>query len=195
MSCPPLILASGSPYRRTLLDRLRLPYTAVSPVIDESPLPEEAPDALALRLAGEKARKVAQTHTDALIIGSDQVAVLDGIGLGKPGGHEQALQQLARMQGKAVTFHTALCVLDATTGRRWLENVPTTVYFRNFTIAQAERYLRAEKPYDCAGSAKIEGLGIVLVERVVSDDPTALIGLPLIALVSLLQQAGMEVLG
>jgi len=171
-----------------------MPYTAVAPVIDESPLPQEAPDALALRLAAEKARKVAQWHNDALIIGSDQVAVLNGMRLGKPGDYEQARQQLAEMRGQAVIFHTAVCLLDASTGRTWLENVPTTVHFRNFTIAQAERYLQAEEPYDCAGSAKIEGLGIVLVERVLTDDPTALIGLPLVALVSLLQQAGMEVL-
>jgi 7-methyl-GTP pyrophosphatase len=193
VSRPPLILASSSAYRRALLDRLRIPYTTVAPAIDESPVPDEAPDALALRLAKEKALKVASLHPDALIIGSDQVAVLNNMRLGKPGNYENARQQLMRMRGEATIFHTAICLLHAPTGSAWLKNIPTTVYFRNFTNAQAEHYLKSEQPYDCAGSAKVEGFGIVLIERIVSDDPTALIGLPLMALVTMLQQAGVDV--
>lgn len=193
MSPRRLILASSSSYRRALLDRLRIPYTALSPAIDETPLPQEAPDALALRLAKEKADAVGRAHPDALVIGSDQVAVLNGVCLGKPGGYEQALDQLRSMRGQAVVFHTALCLLDTIAHECRLCDVPTTVYFRDFSLSQAERYLEVEKPYDCTGSAKIEGLGIVLVERMMTDDPTALIGLPLMALVTMLQQAGVQV--
>jgi septum formation protein len=189
-----LVLASSSPYRRLLLERLRVPYSSASPDLDESPLPGEAPPHTAVRLAEAKARAVAARFPGAIVIGSDQVAVLDGAPLGKPGSHAAALAQLLAMRGRSVVFHTALCVLDAARGTCRTEDVPTTVQFREYSDAQAERYLELEKPYDCAGSAKIEAMGIALVEKVVSTDPTALIGLPLIALVSLLREAGVEVL-
>lgn len=166
----------------------------MAPGIDESPRPGECHDALALRLAEEKARAVAAAHAGAIVVGSDQVAVLDGNILGKPGTHEAALGQLLASRRRAVVFHTAVCVVNA--GRTAeVVNVPTTVYYRDYTEAQARRYLELEQPYDCAGSAKIEGLGIALVERVESTDPTALIGLPLIALVGMLQRAGVPLPG
>jgi septum formation protein len=189
-----LVLASSSPYRRLLLERLRVPYSSASPELDESPLAGEAPPHTAVRLAEAKARAVAARFPGAIVIGSDQVAVLDGAPLGKPGTHAAALAQLLAMRGRSVVFHTALCVLDPARGTCRTDEVPTTVQFREYSHAQAERYLEIEKPYDCAGSAKIEAMGIALVEKVVSTDPTALIGLPLIALVSLLREAGVEVL-
>jgi septum formation protein len=189
-----LVLASSSPYRRLLLDRLRVPYSTASPDLDESPLPGEAPPQTAVRLAAAKARAVAARFPDAVVIGSDQVAVLDGVPLGKPGTHEAALAQLMAMRGRSVVFHTAVCVLDAARQTCRTEDVPTTVQFREYSDVQAKRYLELEQPYDCAGSAKIEAMGIVLVEKVVSTDPTAIIGLPLIALVSLLREVGVEVL-
>lgn len=189
-----LVLASSSIYRRQLLERLRLPFTVAAPQIDESPLSGEAPRATALRLAGLKALALAAVHRDALIIGSDQVAVLDGTPLGKPGCRDAALAQLAAVRGREVVFHTALCLLDAATGKREIADVPTTVRYRDYTEGQALRYLDLEQPYDCAGSAKIEALGIALVERVDSTDPTALVGLPMIALVGMLKRAGIEVL-
>jgi septum formation protein len=189
-----LVLASSSPYRRSLLERFRLPFSAVSPDIDEAALAGERPQATALRLAETKARAIAVVHPDAHIIGSDQVAVLDGKSLGKPEAHDAALAQLLAVRGRSVVFHTAVCLLDARSGACQLEDVPTTVHFRRYTVAQAARYLEIEKPYDCAGSAKIESLGIALVERVDSTDPTALIGLPLIALASMLKHVGIEVL-
>lgn len=194
-----LILASGSAYRRELLARLRLPFTVVSPDIDETSLPKESPEATALRLAQAKAEAIAEKNNDAIIIGSDQVAVLDGVHIGKPGNHENALAQLVKMQGRSVTFHTALCVLDA---RKYpeknaiqLRNITTRVAFRNLPISQLDAYLRIEQPYDCAGSAKNEGLGIILIESINSDDPTALTGLPLIALTGMLSQAGVSFFG
>ena len=189
-----LVLASSSAYRRALLARLSLPFSVASPDVDESPLKGEAPQATALRLAERKARAVAAGYPGALIIGSDQVAVLDGNPLGKPGTHEAALAQLVAMRGRSVVFHTALCLLEAANGRCEVEDVMTVVHFRDYTYAQAVRYLEIERPYDCAGSARIEALGIALVERVESSDPTALIGLPLIALVTMLKRAGIEVL-
>jgi septum formation protein len=192
--CNVLVLASSSPYRRMLLERLRVPYSSASPDLDESPLPGETPPQTAVRLAEAKARAVAARFPGATVIGSDQVAVLDGTPLGKPGTHAAALAQLQAMRGRSVVFHTAVCVLDANRGTCRTEDVPTTVRFREYSDAQAERYLELDKPYDCAGSAKIEAMGIALVEEVVSTDPTALIGLPLIALVSLLREAGVEVL-
>jgi septum formation protein len=189
-----LILGSSSVYRRELLQRLRLPFATVSPAIDESPYASEAPSATALRLARAKALAVAAMHPAALIIASDQVADLDGAPLGKPGNHVNALRQLRALSGKRVAFHTALCVLDAASGREHRANVPTTVYFRALSNAQIERYLRAETPYDCAGSAKIESLGVALVERIESDDPTALIGLPLMTLTTFLQRENVAVL-
>ena len=188
-----LVLASSSPYRRALLERLRLPYLAVSPDLDERPLAGEAPRATALRLAEAKASAVAAVRTDALVIGSDQVATLDGQAIGKPGHHAAALAQLLSMSGRTVLFHTAVCLVDARSRRARVDEVPTVVEFRHFSEAEAGRYLLADTPYDCAGSAKIESLGIALVERVQSNDPTALIGLPLIALASMLRQEGIAV--
>ena len=177
-----------------LLDRLRLPYSVAVPDIDEGALAAETPDATALRLAESKARAVARDFPDALIIGSDQVATLDGSPINKPGAHEAALAQLMEMRGRRVIFHTALCVYDAARAHADVESVPTTVTFRDYSEAQARRYLEMDRPYDCAGSAKIEALGIALVREVESSDPTALIGLPLIALVGMLKRAGVDVL-
>lgn len=193
MNTPTLILASTSAYRRALLERLRLPFKVVAPDVDETPLPGESPMLTALRLAASKAEAVVPAAAGALIIGSDQVAVLDGQPLGKPGDHAAAVRQLQAMRGQRVVFHTALCLLNAASGRKQVENVPTSVFFRNFSDAQIEHYLRTEQPYDCAGSAKIEGLGIALVERIESDDPSALIGLPLMKLVTMLQSEGIEI--
>lgn len=192
-SSPSLILASSSGYRRMLLGRLGLDFRPISPDIDERPLDHETPEATALRLAETKARKVAETETGALIIGSDQVAVMGTRVLGKPGNHDAAVAQLKAMSGNTVVFHTALCLLNARSGKAQLANVPTTVRFRRLDAAQIERYLLQDRPYDCAGSAKIEALGIALVESVDSADPTALIGLPLIALVDMLQREGVSV--
>ena len=194
LSSPRLILASASRYRRDLLERMRLRFDVVAPNVDETPLPGEAAERTALRLAEVKARAVAQPGQDALIIGSDQVAVMDEQVLGKPGTHDNAVRQLGAMRGKIVIFHTALCLYNCASGAVQIANVPTTVVFRDFSDAQIERYLTIERPYDCAGSAKIEGLGIALVERVVSDDPTALIGLPLMQLISMLRNEGFEVI-
>jgi septum formation protein len=190
----PLILASSSVYRRSLLERLSLPFTVVKPDADETPHRGESPLATALRLAASKAQAVAAAHPRALIIGSDQVADLDGEALGKPGTHESAVRQLRAMSGRCVVFHTALCLLDAASGRSQLENVPTAVQFRQLGNAQIESYLRRERPYDCAGSAKIESLGIALVQKIDSDDPTAVIGLPLMMLVTLLQRENVAVI-
>jgi septum formation protein len=189
-----LVLASSSPYRRSLLERLKLPFSIASPDIEESALDGERPQATALRLAENKARAIAGVYPDAHIIGSDQVAVLDRKPLGKPETHDAALAQLLGVRGRSVVFHTALCLLNARSGRCYVEDVPTIVHFRRYTDAQAAHYLEIEKPYDCAGSAKIESLGIALVERVESTDPTALIGLPLIALVTMLKGVGVEIL-
>ena len=190
----PLILASSSVYRRALLERLGLPFTTVSPDIDESAAAGELPGDTALRLALAKARAVAVAHPQALIIGSDQVAELDALPLGKPGTHENAVRQLRAMRGKAVVFHTALCLLNAAQDRHQRLNVASRVLFRQLSDAQIERYLRREQPYDCAGSAKVESLGIALTEKIESDDPTALIGLPLMALVTLLRNEGVDVI-
>jgi septum formation protein len=194
MSRPRLILASTSPYRRALLERLRVPFEVVRPEVDETPLPGETPAALAVRLAIAKAQAVAQAHHDALVIGSDQVAALDGEGLSKPETHDRAVAQLRRMRGRRVEFLTALAVHCEATRRTVSRLVPYAVEFRNFSDDQLERYLRAERPYDCAGSAKAEGLGIALIRRMEGDDPNALIGLPLIALVDLLAEHGYDLL-
>jgi septum formation protein len=191
---PRLILASGSAYRKELLGRLRLPFEAISPDIDESALPGEAPSDTALRLAVAKAEAMASSAGAALIIGSDQVATLDGVHIGKPGSHQAALAQLRMMRGREVLFHTALCLLDTREDaprRLQRENVLTRARFRNLPDAELDAYLRIDQPYDCAGSAKNEALGIALLEHIQSDDPTALTGLPLIALVSMLRHAGM----
>ncbi|RKP56762.1 Maf-like protein [Pararobbsia silviterrae] len=189
-----LILASSSPYRRTLLERLRVPFSVVVPAIDETPRPDESPASTAMRLAVEKARAVAERHPRALIIGSDQVATLDGQQIGKPGDHRSALAQLQTMRGRVVEFHSALCVFDAARGDAQIKDILTRVRFRNLPDAALDAYLHAEQPYDCAGSAKAEGLGIALLESIESHDPTALIGLPLIELVSMLNHAGYPVL-
>lgn len=191
-SPPRLVLASSSRYRKALLDRLGLAYVSVSPDIDESALAGEIPAATAQRLALSKAQRVAVDFPGALIIGSDQVAVLEGRALGKPGSHDAATAQLQAMSGRETVFHTALVLLDAASGRSDSAVVPTTVRMRTLSAGQIERYLRRDEPYDCAGSAKIEALGISLVESVDSSDPTALIGLPLIALTGMLLRAGIE---
>ena len=185
---PLLILASTSAYRRELLERLRIPFEVVSPKVDETPLNGESTLELALRLAKAKAIAVSKDHPNAWVIGSDQVADLCGAAIGKPGNFERALAQLQLMRGQTVTFHTALCLMKGDT--QTTLNVPTEVTFRKLADESLESYLLAEEPYDCAGSAKSEGLGISLLESIKSDDPTALIGLPLIALTGLLRDAG-----
>lgn len=188
-SPPRLILASSSAYRRELLARLQLPFEVMAPDLDEQPWPGETPDATALRLARAKADAVAARAPGSVVIGSDQVATLDGVQIGKPGNHANALAQLQMMRGRRVVFHTALCVVDAA-GAAQVENVQTFVTVRDLPDAELDAYLRIEQPYDCAGSAKNEGLGIALLERIDSTDPTALTGLPLIALCGMLRQAG-----
>ncbi len=190
----PLILASSSPYRKELLARLGLAFEAVSPEVDESPLPEESPQDTALRLAQVKARKIAETHPEALVIGCDQVATLDGMQLGKPGNHENATKQLRMMQGRTVIFHSALCLYNAKTLTMQAEVVPYEVEFRKLSDEQIERYLRTEQPYNCAGSAKSEGLGIALISSMHGSDPNALIGLPLIKLITMLQNENVDVI-
>ena len=186
----PLVLASSSAYRCELLSRLLLPFEALPPHLDESPLPGEGPLATCERLAEEKARKIAQAHPRALIIGSDQIALLHGQWVGKPGNHANAVRQLQQASGQEMTFHTALCLLNAETGRLQRDRVVVTVQYRKLSADQIERYLAADQPYDCAGSGRIETLGITLVEWVKSDDPTALIGLPLISLTNMLHNEG-----
>ncbi|QIK39114.1 septum formation inhibitor Maf [Caldichromatium japonicum] len=190
MHPPPLILASTSPYRRNLLARLGLLFQTDSPAIDERPLPSESAVALVQRLAEAKARAVAKRHPDALIIGSDQVACLDGAILGKPGGRDAAIAQLERAAGHKVIFQTGVCLLDARAQQAHTFVEPYCVHFRNLSRAQIEGYIERERPYDCAGSFKAEGLGIALFARLEGDDPTALIGLPLIRLVPLLESFG-----
>jgi septum formation protein len=188
-----LVLASGSPYRRALLDQIRLRYLVCAADIDESALSGEGPPALATRLACQKARAVAARYPQSLIIGADQVATLDGVtAFSKPHDHAEAAAQLARASGRTAVFHTAAAVLNARTGVERHVVVPTEVRYRVLTPERIERYLRLDQPYDCAGSARIEALGIALVERVVSDDPSALLGLPLIALIDLLAAEGVH---
>ena len=191
---PPLILGSTSRYRRELLERLRLPFLVVSPQVDETPLPGEAPAALAQRLALAKARAVAALHPQAVVIGSDQVAELDGQPLGKPGTHERALAQLQQLSGRQAVFHTAVAVVRADTSFEAVALAPVTVRFRTLGADEIDHYLRLEEPYDCAGSAKSETLGIALLEAIESDDPTALVGLPLIRTCRMLRDAGIDVL-
>ncbi|MGV7209738.1 Maf-like protein [Oxalobacteraceae bacterium A2-2] len=189
-TAPRLVLASSSAYRKELLSRLQLPFDVCVPAIDESPQPGESPDATALRLAREKAAAAAVRLPGSIVIGSDQVATLDGQQIGKPGTHANALAQLQKMRGRQVVFHTALCVWDGRSASAQVENVPTLVTFRDLPDAELDAYLRIEQPYDCAGSAKNEGLGIALLQRIQSDDPTALTGLPLIALTGMLRRLG-----
>jgi len=193
MSRSILILASTSRYRRELLARLGLEFIAIPPAIDEIPASGEAPEATAIRLARAKALAVAATHRDSVVIGSDQVAESGGLRLDKPGHRENAIRQLSTVSGRTVIFHTAVCVVGP--GAAPAEAlVPTEVSFRSLTSTQIERYVDREQPYDCAGSAKAEGLGIALIERIEGTDPTALIGLPLIALTGLLARHGVRVL-
>ena len=187
----PLVLGSTSPYRRELLQRLRLPFETAAPAVDETPHPGEAPRALALRLALAKAHAVAALHPQAVVIGSDQVADLAGQPLGKPGTHERATAQLRQMRGQTVVFQTAVAVVCQATGFAQVDLAAVEVRFRDLADAEIERYLRAETPYDCAGSAKSEGLGISLLDAIVSDDPTALVGLPLIRTCRMLRTAGL----
>ena len=188
----PLILGSTSRYRRELLERLRLPFDVIAPQVDEAPQPGEAPAALAVRLAMAKARAVSAAHPNAVVIGSDQVADLDGEAIGKPGTHERAVVQLRRMRGRSVVFHTAVTVVCEASGFAGSALVPVTVRFRDLSDAEIEHYLRIEQPYDCAGSAKCETLGIALLAAIHSDDPTALVGLPLIHSCALLRRAGID---
>ena len=192
-----LILASSSAYRRELLSRLQIPFEVMVPDLDESPLAGESPEATALRLARAKAEAVAsRAGPEAVVIGSDQVATLDGLQLGKPGTHANALAQLQLMRGRRVTFHTALCVWDARAADPvQLVNVHTFVTVRDLPDDEFDAYLHIEQPYDCAGSAKNEGLGIAILEQIESDDPTALTGLPLIALCGMLRRAGVAFFG
>jgi septum formation protein len=189
---PTLILASTSRYRRELLERLRLPFEVRAPEVDETPRPGEHPAALAQRLALAKAQAVSAQFPGAVVIGSDQVADLDGEPIGKPGTHERAVAQLRSMRGRSVVFQTAVAVVRASTGYAGAALAPVTVRFRQLSDAEIEHYLRAEQPYDCAGSAKVETLGIALLDAVESDDPTALVGLPLIRTAALLRAAGID---
>jgi septum formation protein len=188
----PLILGSTSRYRRELLERLKLPFVVHSPLVDETPLAGELPSVLATRLALAKAHALACQHPHAVVIGSDQVADLNGEPVGKPGDYERATIQLRRMRGQTVVFQTAVAVVRAEPALELVALVPTQVCFRDYSDAEIDYYLRTEQPYDCAGSAKSEGLGIALLMGIVSDDPTALIGLPLIQTCAMLRQAGLN---
>jgi septum formation protein len=189
-----VVLGSTSRYRRELLERLGIPFTVSAPGVDETPLPGETPQALARRLALAKARAVAAMHPDAVVIGSDQVADLAGQPLGKPGEHARAVQQLRQMRGQTVIFQTALAVVCLASGYEQVDLAEVRVVFRDLSDDEIEAYLQAEQPYDCAGSAKSEGLGIALLESIDNDDPTALIGLPLIRTARMLRQAGVKLL-
>jgi len=189
---PPLVLASTSPYRRELLARLGLPFEVEAPEVDETPLPGEAPEALVRRLSEAKARAVAARRRGAVVIGSDQVAVLDGEVIGKPGSFERAREQLRRASGRAVDFLTGLAVLDTRDGRLRLEVAPFRVVFRPLDEARIEAYLRRDEPWNCAGSFRSERLGVALFERMEGEDPTALMGLPLIRLVRMLEAVGLD---
>jgi septum formation protein len=194
MTLPLLVLASTSPYRRALLERLGLPFVAVAPEVDETPHPGEAAQDLVLRLAEAKARAVAPAYPGALIIGSDQVATIGDAILGKPGNREAAMAQLSHAAGRMVVFYTGLCLLNAATGQAQTLCEPFRVHFRQLKTRQIAGYVDRERPFDCAGSFKSEGLGIALFERLEGDDPNALIGLPLIRLIGLLQAEGLDIL-
>ena len=189
-----LVLASTSPFRRELLSKLGLPFVTVNPATDESVVHGETPETTALRLSEAKARAVASQYPDALIIGSDQMAFIDDQVFGKPGTHDNAVKQLKTMRGRTVNFFTGLCLLNTQTGRAQLRGVPMLVTFRNLSDEEIENYLQKEKPYNCAGSAKSEGLGIAVIEKMQGKDPNALIGLPLIALCDLLRNEGVSVI-
>jgi septum formation protein len=189
---PTLILASTSPYRRQILEKLKVPFAVAAPRVDETPLSHETPEQLVSRLALAKAKAVADSYPDALIIGSDQVAVCERHILGKPLTHAKATQQLKGLSGKCVVFYTGLCLYNSASTREQLACVPYSVVFRQLTDVQIERYLQADQPYDCAGSFKSEGLGITLFEKLQGDDPNTLIGLPLIELVRMLHNEGID---
>jgi septum formation protein len=191
---PPIVLASTSRYRRELLERLQIPFAVEAPDVDESPRPSERPADTALRLAEAKARAVASKHSLGLVIGSDQVADCDGEAVGKPGDHASAVRQLAALSGRRIVFHTAVALVNAATGRVQRELVDVTSTFRRLSATDIERYLERERPYDCAGAVRSEGLGIALFERITSDDPSALIGLPLITVARMLAAEGVDVL-
>jgi septum formation protein len=190
----PLVLASGSAYRKALLERLGLHFEVISPQVDEKALPQESPADTAVRLSVLKAKSQQASHRDALIIGCDQVAASGGRRFGKPGNHENAARQLRELSGKAVEFHTAVALFDASNDQLQSRLVPCRVVFRTLDERRIEAYLRRERPYDCSASAKAEGLGIALIERIDTEDPSSLIGLPLIALSEMLERAGLPVL-
>jgi len=192
MAHPPLVLASTSPFRRTLLERLGIPFTTAKPCIDETRQPRETPQKMVLRLSEAKARAVAAAHPGSLIIGSDQVACIDETVLGKPGNRALAVEQLTRSSGRVVVFYTGLCLLNAATGCAQICCEPFRVHFRCLSPAQIAGYVDRERPFDCAGSFKSEGLGIALFERLEGDDPNALIGLPLIRLIGMLESEGID---
>jgi septum formation protein len=192
MTQPELVLASTSPYRRSLLERLGLPFATAAPDVDEAALPDETPPDLVTRLAEAKARALAHAHPGALIIGSDQVAAMDDAVLGKPGNRERAIAQLGRASGRVLTFYTGLCLLNTGTGRCQTVCEPFRVHFRRLSPAQIEGYIAREQPFNCAGSFKSEGLGIALFERLEGDDPNALVGLPLIRLIGMLAAEGLD---
>ena len=189
-----LILASSSPYRRELLERLKIPFEVIAPEVDETPRPGETPAALVERLSIEKARKIAMQKPGSLVIGSDQVAVYNGKIVGKPHSHDRAVQQLREASGRTVVLHTGLALVNADTQRVQCEVIPYRVTFRALTDAQIESYLHKEQPYSCAGSVKSEGLGIALLEKFEGDDPNTLIGLPLIRLVRMLENEGIKII-
>jgi len=194
MGNPPIILASGSRYRRDLLSRLGIAFEVAVPGVDEAALSGETPRATTLRLAEAKARAAAAARSAGLVIGSDQVAECDGMPVGKPGSHAGAVLQLTRLSGRTVVFHTGVALVNAATGRAQVECVDVTSTYRALSAAEIESYLRHEQPYDCAGSVRSEGLGIALFERIVSEDPSALVGLPLIAVSRMLRNEGVDVL-
>ncbi len=187
-----LILGSTSPFRKALLKKLHIPFQVDSPDIDETPLQAETPQAMVSRLALEKAKKVAEKHPNALIIGSDQCAVVDGEVMGKPGHHAKAVQQLQRSSGNTVSFYTGLCLLDSASGEYQRDCIPFYVTFRELTDSEINHYLYRDQPYNCAGSFKSEGLGITLFSRMQGDDPSSLIGLPLIRLCDMLREQGVS---
>jgi septum formation protein len=191
---PRLVLASGSPYRRTLLERLGLPFTSVTPLVDEAPLPDERPAETAVRLAEAKARAVGASYRDALVIGSDQIAEFGGVALGKPRDPADALEQLRAMRGRTVVFHTGIALLNTSSGRCQSALVDVVSTFRSLDDGALRAYLDRERPFDCAGSVKAEALGVALFTRIASDDPTALIGLPLIRLTDMLAAEGVSAL-
>lgn len=193
MSSQPLILASTSIYRSQLLSTLQIPFQTAAPDIDETPLPGESAEQTSLRLSREKAMVVAEQFPDALIIGSDQVALLDGVQLGKPLNHDNAVKQLRAMRGRSVQFYSALSLFNARNGEMQTDVIVTRVSYRDLSDEAIERYLHKEQPYHCAGSAKAEGLGIALISRIEGDDPNALIGLPLIRLVAMLEKQGVNI--